>query len=114
MIFDPGEIVIAKFPFSSLNNIKRRPCLILATGDVQEDLVVAFITSIKIPDHYKYAVKISPLEKDFLITGLKVESFVRLDKIATLHQSIISGAIGKITDSLRKEINSKLKLLFDL
>ncbi len=114
MIYNTGEIVIAKFPFTSLDNTKRRPCLILAIGDLKDDLIVAFITSIKIPDHFKYSIKISPLQKDFLITGLKVESYIRLDKIATLHQSVITGAIGKIPISLREEINSKLKLLFGL
>jgi mRNA interferase MazF len=114
MIFNPGEIVIAKFPFTSLESIKRRPCLILANGDVDEDLIVSFITSTKIPAHYKYFIKISPLEKDFILTGLKVESFIRLDKLATLHESIISGAIGKISQQIKDEVDTKLKILFKL
>jgi len=107
MIFNPGEIVIAKFPFTSLESTKRRPCLVLANGDIEEDLIVAFITSTKVPEHYKYLVKISPLEKDFILTGLKVESYIRLDKLATLHESIISGAIGKISLQIKEEVNNK-------
>lgn len=114
MIFNPGEIVIAKFPFSSLESIKRRPCLVLANGDIEGDLIVAFITSIKVPAHYEYSVKIFPLEKDFILTGLKVESYIRLDKLATLHESIISGGIGKISLQIKEEIDNKLKLLFKL
>lgn len=114
MKFNPGEIVIAKFPFTSLESIKRRPCLVLANGDIDEDLIVAFITSNKIPAHYKYLVKISPLEKDFILTGLKVESFIRLDKLATLHERIISGGIGKISPQIKEEVDNKLKLLFKL
>lgn len=113
-MFEPGEIVIAKFPFSSLESTKRRPCLVLAKGDLELDLIVAFITSTRVPTNYKYSIKISPLEKDFLTTGLKVESYIRIDKIATLHESIISGAIGKIAPQIRNELNDKLKLLFNL
>jgi len=113
-MFEPGEIVIAKFPFSSLESTKRKPCLVLAKGDLEVDLIVAFITSIKVPSNNKYSIKISPLEKDFLITGLKVESYIRTDKIATLHENIISGAIGKITPQIKNELNEKLKLLFNL
>jgi len=45
---------------------------------------------------------------------LKVESYIRIDKIATLHENIISGAIGKITPQIKNELNEKLKLLFNL
>ncbi len=114
MMFKPGEIVIAKFPFSSLESTKRRPCLVLANGDIDEDLIVAFITSTKTSNQYKFSVKISPIEKDFLITGLKVEPYIRLDKIATLNERIISGAIGKISDQIKNEVNTKLKLLFKI
>lgn len=113
-MFEPGEIVIAKFPFSALDNTKRRPCLVLAKGDMEFDLIVAFITSTKISSHYKYSIKISPLEKDFLGTGLKVESYIRIDKIATLHENIISGAIGRITPQIKSELNNKIKMLFNL
>ena len=113
-MFNTGEIVLAKFPFSSLSSAKRRPCLVLAKGDIPDDLIVDFITSSDIPPHYKFSVKISPLEKEFLYTGLKIESFVRVDKVATLNESLISGVIGKISDSILKEIQSKIKLLFNV
>lgn len=109
MIFNPWEIVIAKFPFTSLESIKRRPCFVLANGDVAEDLIVAFITSTKISNQYKFSITISPIEKDFLMTGLKVELYIRLDKIATLNERIISGAIGKISD-----LNGNQKRLYNL
>ena len=113
-MFETGEVVIAKFPFASLESSKRRPCLILANGDNPKDFIVAFITSSHLPPHYKFTVKISPFEKDFLQTGLKIESFIRVDKIAALHENLISGAIGKISSMIQEEINLKLKMLFNL
>ena len=113
-MFETGEIVIAKFPFASLESSKRRPCLVLSIGDNPKDFIVAFITSSHVPPHYKFSIKISPHEKDFLQTGLKVESFIRVDKLATLHESLISGAIGKISQVIKNEVNEKLKTLFSI
>ena len=113
-MFESGEIVIARFPFSSLESTKRRPCLILSRGDIIGDFIVAFITSSQIPPHYKFSIKISPIEKDFLKTGLKVESFIRVDKMATLHESLISGSIGKISLTIQEEVSAKIKKLFGL
>ncbi len=113
-MFEQGEIVIAKFPFTSLQSSKRRPCLILSQGDSPGDYIVAFITSVKLPAHFKYYINLSPLEKNFLQTGLKIESFIRVDKIATLHSSLISGAIGKISAQVKEEVFKKIKILFGI
>jgi mRNA interferase MazF len=113
-MFEKGEIVLAKFPFSSLESSKRRPCLVLSHGDTPEDLIIAFITSSNIPSHFNFSIHLSPTEKDFIQTGLKAESFIRVDKIATIHESLISGSIGKISLLVQNEIDSKIKLLFGL
>jgi len=113
-MFERGEIVLAKFPFSSLETSKRRPCLVLSKGDTPEDLIVAFITSSDIPSHFKYSINLSPQERDFLQTGLKMKSFIRVDKIATIRENLISGSIGKISFVVQEEVTSKIKLLFGL
>ena len=113
-MFEQGEIVLAKFPFSSLESSKRRPCLILAKGDSQEDFIVAFITSTKLPTHFNFSIKMSPQDKYFLESGLKVESFIRVDKVATLHESLISGAIGRISLTAKEEVFTKIKVLYGL
>ena len=113
-MFNPYEIVLAKFPFSSLESAKRRPCLVLGKGDHMEDFIVAFITLVQTPSSYKYSIKITPGEKDFLSSGLKVESFIRVDKLATINQVLISGGIGTISPLIQNEVHTKLKLLFGL
>lgn len=61
----------------------------------------AFITSTNVPSRFKFSINVSPEEKGFLETGLKVESFIRIDKIAT-------------TLLIQKEVSEKLKYLFNL
>ena len=60
-MFQPGEIVIAAFPFSSLAGVKRRPCVVLAAGDTVNDFVVAFITTSTLAAKLGSAIVIDPL-----------------------------------------------------
>ena len=45
---------------------------------------------------------------DFKLTGLKIASVIRLDKIATISGDLILGEIGEIGVTLKKEINRKI------
>jgi len=47
--------------------------------------------------------------EDFPRTGLKVASIIRLDKIATVSKDLLLGEIGEIGDSLRREVNKRLR-----
>ncbi len=76
-----GKIVLVPFPFTDLTATKLRPALAIYEGE--EDVVVAFVSS-KVP--------LKPTEADVLITkeqagfrntGLKVNSAIKLDKVAT-------------------------------
>ena len=42
-------------------------------------------------------------------TGLKAESVIRLDKIATVLKDLILGELGELDEELKKEVNQKLK-----
>ena len=84
-----GAIVLTDFPFTDLRAVKRRPALVVSTdNDRRADVVVAYITSIPRVD--SDAVAIGPSAG----TGLKAPSWVRFDKIATVHKGIIAGRIG--------------------
>jgi mRNA interferase MazF len=113
-MFQPGEVVIAAFPFSSLTGIKRRPCLVLAAGDTADDFVVAFITSITKTSRLPSATLIEPRHPAWSQTGLKAASVIRADKLVTLNGSVISGAIGALPPDTLAHVREKLKALFQL
>ena len=102
-----GKIVLVPFPFTDLTAAKLRPALVIYEGN--KDVILVFITS-KIP---------SPLtEVDILITekqnmtkktGLKVDSIIKLDKIATVLKDLIVGELGELDKELRNEVNQKLR-----
>jgi|SRR5436190_23498509 len=113
-MFRPGEIVIAAFPFSSLAGMKRRPCLVLAAGDTPNDFLVAFITTNASAAGFASAVAIDSSHSAWKQTGLKTPSVVRCDKLVTLHDSVISGAIGVLPNDLLLAARAKLKRLLSI
>ena len=102
--FVRGEIVVLVFPFSNLIEFKRRPSLVIKVpkGD---DLIVCQITG----KSYEKSVEIPIKKEDFQKGNLKVESYLRLDKIFSVEKSLIRYKIGllkqakfdKILDSIR-------------
>ncbi|MEM1944285.1 MAG: type II toxin-antitoxin system PemK/MazF family toxin [Nitrososphaerota archaeon] len=41
-------------------------------------------------------------------TGLKVDSVIKLNKIATVLKELIVGELGEVDEALKQEINQKL------
>jgi mRNA interferase MazF len=98
-----GKIVLIPFPFTNLTATKLRPALVLFEGE--RDVVVAFISS-KVPrKRGSTDIIVDETHPDFKLTGLKVASVIRLDKVATVSQELILGEIGEIGIKLKQEIN---------
>jgi len=82
-----GDIVLVPFPFTDLTGSKLRPAVVLVESS--NDVVVAFITSQnKWEDEYSLKIKASESN------GLKVDSFLRLNKITTLNKDLMVGKLG--------------------
>jgi mRNA interferase MazF len=112
--FKQGDIVLAPFPFSSLKGAKARPCLILARCAVPEDYVIAYISSSDLASKLPMIVRIEHSSEIAMTTGLKVTSYLRADKLYTLHSSMIIGKIGILPPRLMTEVKGILKKLFGL
>jgi mRNA interferase MazF len=112
--FEPGDIVLAVFPFSSLKGAKARPCLVLAHCDVPEDYIVAYISSSEFASTLPLSVRIEHTEEIASATGLKVTSYLRADKLYTFHRSVIVGKIGNLPSPLMTEVKVTLVRLFGL
>lgn len=97
--FIRGEIVIMDFPFSNLIETKRRPSLIIKVpkGD---DLIVCQITG----KSYEKSIEIPIKKEDFQKGNLKVESYLRIDKIFSIEKSLIKYKIGLLKKEKFNEI----------
>ena len=97
-----GKIVLVPFPFTDFSASKLRPALVLYEGD--RDVVVAFISSKIPPQPTESDVIITKNHPEFPLTGLKVDSVIKLDKIATLSKNLIIGEIGELERPLEKKL----------
>ena len=107
-----GKIVLLPFPFTDLTTSKRRPALVIL--EKLNDVVVVFISS-KIPKtQEKQHIIIKENDKDFRITGLKVNSTIYLDKIATISKNLLIGELGQITKRIKRNFNKNIKKIYHL
>jgi mRNA interferase MazF len=79
-----GDIVVAAFPYTDLSMQKRRPALVLNENTEQGDVILAFIGTQIPPQLSPTVVMLESTDSEFSQTGLKTDSFIRLDKIATI------------------------------
>jgi mRNA interferase MazF len=86
-----GDILIIEFPYSDLKYTKRRPILVLKVPK-GEDILACQITG----SSYEKPVEIPLKEDDFKQGSLKRESYVRIDKIASVEKSLIRYKIGSL------------------
>jgi mRNA interferase MazF len=106
--FQRGDIVLAAFPFTDLSMQKRRPALVINENTDQGDIILAFIST-KIPTNpTPNIVILETTDPDFQATGLKTNSVIRLDKIATIETSLITRSLGKLAQSKLPSIDQAL------
>jgi len=102
-----GKIVLVPFPFTNLTAAKLRPALVMYDGE--KDAIIVFISS-KIPSKLSNVdVLITKERSGFKKTGLKTDSVIKLDKIATVLKDLIVGELGELDEEMRQEVNQKLK-----
>lgn len=107
-----GKIVLVPFPFTDFTATKLRPALVIYEGN--RDIIVAFISS-KIPSElFDVDVLLMKNKSGFRNTGLKLDSVIKLDKIATVLKDLIVGEIGKINEDIKKEVNQKLRKILEI
>lgn len=104
--YQPGEVLLLKFPFSSGEDAKHRPALLLLdVGD--DDIVVARITTHISRSAFDVGIN------NWKEAGLKAPSGVRLHKLATLEKSLVDRKRGRLVPADWILVQSKLKELWD-
>ena len=103
------KIILTPFPFTDLSASKVRPAVIISKGSIGDDVVVSFISSEK-SKNSSFNIGIKKTE----INGLKLNSTIKLSKIATIDKKIILGELGELDDNLKGKIDGNLKKVFAL
>lgn len=98
-----GKIVLIPFPFTDLTSTKLRPALVLLEREL--DIVVAFISS-KIPSYPSPDyIFVDIHHPEYGLTGLKVPSVIRPDKVCTILKELVIGELGEIGNLLKHQMN---------
>ncbi len=69
-------MVVIPFPFSDLSQFKKRPALVIAVLEI-EDLILSQITRKHKSDNYAISLN----KSDFIEGNLKIDSYIRPNKI---------------------------------
>lgn len=86
-----GDLVLVPFPFTDLSAEKRRPVLCLTDADGFGDFLAAAVTT---KGHHIHAL---PLDRFDMTRGhLPSASWVRVDRLITLNQSLASKTFGAV------------------
>ena len=104
-----GKIVLFKFPQTDLETGKLRPALVIAKllGDF-DDWLICMISTKKYQFQSKYDEIVPKDSEEFKLSGLKSESIIRSTRLAVVHQDILVGSIGNISDKLLNKIRLNL------
>jgi mRNA interferase MazF len=94
-----GNVVLLNFPFTDGKTFKRRPALII--NDFNDgDIIVCRITS------QIYKTKKDIYIENWVKSGLKLPSVIRVHKLATLEKNMVEIVMGEIDDSVKIQVKS--------
>lgn len=109
------KIVLVPFPFDDVTANKVRPAVCLTAAiPPHSHVVLAFITSQIASNPSPTDFIFNKTDADFIVTGLKVSSTIRLHRLMTVKKSIILRELGELSSSQQKEIDNRLRTLFNL
>ncbi|MEK6842131.1 MAG: type II toxin-antitoxin system PemK/MazF family toxin [Nanoarchaeota archaeon] len=94
-----GDVVVLDFPFSDLTQFKKRPALVIKVPK-GEDVIICQITA----KSQEKEVEIPLTKKDFAKGTLKMDSYLRVDKITTTKNTRINYKVGSLKVEKFKEI----------
>ena len=100
-----GKVVLIQFPFDDLSSSKVRPayCLTNALG-IYRHIIFALITS-RIPEEpLNTDIVLQQKHPDFINSGLRQASTLRLDHLVTLRQSLIRRELGFLSSATQASI----------
>jgi mRNA interferase MazF len=104
-VIQPGDVLLARFPFSDLKGSKLRPAVVLArVPGKHDDYLVAFVSS-QVQNEVKGVdLLIGPGDPAFAASGLKKPSLVGIGRVAVIAKALFAGPIGSLPKKTVKTI----------
>ncbi len=104
-----GKIALIRLPQTDLSPGKSRPVLVLAPVPSQHDDWLVCMVSTQLHQAVDgFDEIISSAAEDFVATGLKTESLIRIGRLAVVSGDLLTGAIGAIANDRLSLIKTRL------
>lgn len=111
--YKQGDVVLIRFPYTDLTNIKRRPAFIVSSNwynDIRQDVIVLAISS-QISEKLKRDEFLIDSKRDLHASRLPKPSVIKLGKVMTLHRDSIIKSFGRLPEDTTRKI---IKRYFDV
>jgi len=109
---NPGDVILIDFPFTIPTQSKIRPAVVLTvTQDKYKDIVICAISSVVPATIAPREILISTSDPSFPATGLRVDSVIKIDRIATLRTTDVIIKLGHCPPNLWNELVAKFRNL---
>lgn len=108
---DRGAVILVPFPFTDLRSRKTRPALVLSDrthNDLTGDLIVCAMTSNLANSPNSVLVDTADLKAG----KLAAPSRVKVDKIVTLHHSLVRKQVAIVGDAALRQVWKEFHSLF--
>ena len=110
------DVVLLSFPFTDLTATKVRPAVVVSPdtyNQSSQDVVVILITR-NTSRRGEYDLLLEESHSEFLQTGLRYNSAIRIDKIFTLNKRLVVRALGRFGRQLEREVEKQLRIFLQL
>jgi len=109
------KIVLVSFPFDDQSTSKVRPAVCLTEPISLHNQVITALISIQIQkSNEKSNIILRTTQPDFSSTGLRVDSVIRLHRVATIPINIIKRELGFLPENYINILKTKLRHLFEI
>ena len=102
MQYKSGDILLIKFPFTTLSKSKKRPVLLIKGENEHQDFVCFQITSKSTQSHL-----LSIQQSDISTGHLSLISYVKYDKCFTLNGSLVDKKLASLNHNFMKQVKQR-------
>ena len=110
------DVVLLSFPFTDLSATKVRPAVVVSPDNYNQnsqDVVVVLVTT-NTSRRGAFDLLLEKSHPEFLQTGLRYDSAIRIDKVFTLNRRLIVKALGRFGPQLKGAVEKQLRLFLQL
>jgi mRNA interferase MazF len=115
-VVNKWDVVLLSFPFTDLSATKVRPAVVISPdtyNKASQDAVVVLITT-NTSRRGMFDLLLEKSHPEFLQTGLRYASAIRIDKIFTLNKRLVVAALGRFGPQLISDVEKQLRLFLQL